>query len=599
VPLNYYDFTVADTVRGVTEMGPFGLDTADGPVRVNRYQDALSKIKQYVGAQPEGTQGYGSMQLRFQAYTRNIVLVAPFNADLRYREAADFILPGVASGNNSTTIAAALALASTLGGGVVYIAPGGEAPDFTAAITVPSHVKFLIGAGQTVTARAGTVLLDGGHLELEPDAALVGLGNVPVVDMQGSRCSIVGPVNMLGTTASIRRGDTSDAPVVKCYGTGAGLLHRFGSWMHHVSLSNNDRNAPIVDIKQVSSFDIERCIMGGGTGGGIVATEYDGSVIADCFLNDVSTRGASFPTNVKGCIHLGGGNGSQVCQDIYITRVRFNDYHDTAIFIDNGVSTGRNNDIHIDGVRSSNAVVRAAPAVYIKNASYVTVRDARVSLGNWSGGTGAAQNGVFVSGCRGAVLEGITAIGTGTQRSLQAGLWLDSNDGLTIDSIWGDFSTQNTPTSALVVWSATNTNVNEGAIAILVDPSGGALEQFAGPTSYATVAKGMKVTNAAVSGAFALDVSKGDVFDLTLTGGAGQRALSFTGWPTAPEEATIKVYVRNDGSGGKTPLWPTVKWPGGTIPIATSTAASIDIYVFSSPDGGNTVFGVQVESNFS
>lgn len=603
MPLTYFDFTSpANDVHGLTDMGPFGQDTGDGPVRMNRVQQALVQIKQYVGPQPEGVNGYTRMQDRFQAYSRSAVVVAPHNADIRWLEVADVVLPGVTAGGNAAALTSALTLASGWGGGTVLIAPGGEAPDFATSIAVPTNVRLTLSAGQTMHLRAGSVLNTGAFLQLEQEALLYGYGAQPVIDLVGNGCGVVGSGAVgVGTTGDqILRNDTNDFPLIRIQGTGTGLLHRFGNVIRNVGLANNSRNAPVIAIDQASYTELALLSLSHSIGGGIVASEWDNSNIDDCLYGDVSSRGQSFPSNVVACIDLNGGPNAETCNTLTFTRQRFTDYHDIAIMSTIGAGTQRNHTIRFNDYRISNAQVHASPAVYMANTDYVVMRDGRMVSSAWAAGANTAQDLMYLQTCRGVTLDSITVRGNGTQRTLNAGVRLDGCDSYKIDGIWGEASAQNAPTSAFVVYQSNNTNGEEGAIAVVDDQSGIAVEKVGSPTSFATEPTGLVNTNASVSGAVQLDVSKQDTFNLTLSGASGTRAISFKGWPPVPEEATVKLYIHNDGGGGKTPSWPNnVKWPGGTVPVATSSAGSTDIYVFSSPDAGVTIYGVQVQANFA
>ena len=93
------------------------------------------------------------------------------------------------------------------------------------------------------------------------------------------------------------------------------------------------------------------------------------------------------------------------------------------------------------------------------------------------------------------------------------------------------------------------------------------------------------VTNAAVTGSIALDLSRANYFKLTFTGGT---TISFINTATS----NVEIFVVSSTNGGAYSLiWPTsVKWPSGVAP--TLTAAGTDILVFSTDDGGTTVRGV-------
>lgn len=72
----------------------------------------------------------------------------------------------------------------------------------------------------------------------------------------------------------------------------------------------------------------------------------------------------------------------------------------------------------------------------------------------------------------------------------------------------------------------------------------------------------------------AIDWSKGDRQLVTMTGNC-----TFT-FSNAVKGQTLTVRVVEDGTGGRTLTWPTLKWPGGTVGAATTTAGAINLYIF-------------------
>lgn len=97
------------------------------------------------------------------------------------------------------------------------------------------------------------------------------------------------------------------------------------------------------------------------------------------------------------------------------------------------------------------------------------------------------------------------------------------------------------------------------------------------------------------TGATTLNLSNGNVFNVTLT---GNTTFTFSG-ATAGKACSFALYKKQDGTGSRTVTWPaSVKWSGGA-PTLTTTANSIDILVFETLDGGTTWFGSIVGTNFS
>lgn len=102
-------------------------------------------------------------------------------------------------------------------------------------------------------------------------------------------------------------------------------------------------------------------------------------------------------------------------------------------------------------------------------------------------------------------------------------------------------------------------------------------------------------TNNAATGTVTLNLINGNVFSLTLTGSI---TLTFSG-ATAGKACSFTVYLKQDGTGGRTVTWPSsTKWSGGA-PTLSTAANAVDILVFESIDGGATWFGSLVGTNFA
>jgi hypothetical protein len=102
-------------------------------------------------------------------------------------------------------------------------------------------------------------------------------------------------------------------------------------------------------------------------------------------------------------------------------------------------------------------------------------------------------------------------------------------------------------------------------------------------------------TNAAATGAVTLNLTNGNVFNVTMTGNV---TFTFSG-ATSGKACSFSLYLRQNATGNHTVTWPgTVKWSGGA-PSLTATASAVDILVFESLDGGTTWYGSLVGANFS
>ena len=59
------------------------------------------------------------------------------------------------------------------------------------------------------------------------------------------------------------------------------------------------------------------------------------------------------------------------------------------------------------------------------------------------------------------------------------------------------------------------------------------------------------------------------------------------------QASSITMYISANSSGtAYTIAWPSsVKWPGGTAPTLTNTANAVDIFVFTTYNGGTDWYG--------
>ena len=88
------------------------------------------------------------------------------------------------------------------------------------------------------------------------------------------------------------------------------------------------------------------------------------------------------------------------------------------------------------------------------------------------------------------------------------------------------------------------------------------------------------------------DVVTDQVSQITLTGNC-----TFT-FPTAAAGKMFRLALTQDATGSRLATWPgTVKWPGGTAPTLTTTAAKTDLLEFICVDGTNWL-GRAVAQNY-
>jgi len=108
---------------------------------------------------------------------------------------------------------------------------------------------------------------------------------------------------------------------------------------------------------------------------------------------------------------------------------------------------------------------------------------------------------------------------------------------------------------------------------------------------------GETLITANTSTAYTVDLSNGNVFELTLTGNC---AYTFSNPPATGIGGSFTLIQKQDGTGSRTVTWPaSVDWAGGTAPTITSTASSVDIFTFITTDAGTTWYGFTAGQDFS
>jgi len=83
------------------------------------------------------------------------------------------------------------------------------------------------------------------------------------------------------------------------------------------------------------------------------------------------------------------------------------------------------------------------------------------------------------------------------------------------------------------------------------------------------------------------DLSLSNSFDVSLTANITTTTLSNP--PASGTYGEITIRLKQDGTGSRTVAWPaSIAWPGGTAPIITTAANSVDRVVLATIDGGTT-----------
>lgn len=96
-------------------------------------------------------------------------------------------------------------------------------------------------------------------------------------------------------------------------------------------------------------------------------------------------------------------------------------------------------------------------------------------------------------------------------------------------------------------------------------------------------------TIAAAGTASTLDLTNGNVFDVTLS--AGTCVITLSG-ATSGVACSASVLLRQDGTGGRLVTWPgAVSWPGGAAPTLGTAAANLDTITLLTVDGGSVWLG--------
>jgi hypothetical protein len=92
------------------------------------------------------------------------------------------------------------------------------------------------------------------------------------------------------------------------------------------------------------------------------------------------------------------------------------------------------------------------------------------------------------------------------------------------------------------------------------------------------------------SNATTVDCEAGNTFMHTLT---ENTTFTFSNPPASGTAYSMSIEIIQDASAsGYTVTWPTsVDWPSATAPTLTATASAVDVFVFTTRDGGTTWYG--------
>jgi len=128
-----------------------------------------------------------------------------------------------------------------------------------------------------------------------------------------------------------------------------------------------------------------------------------------------------------------------------------------------------------------------------------------------------------------------------------------------------------------------------------------ATQTFSGSTNNPSVAFGNSYTETqgtvTAASTTTIDCSVANNFTVSLA--ASITTLSFTNVPSSGRNYSVSLFLRQDATGGKTVTWPgTVRWPGGSAPVLTSTANKTDVISLVTYDGGTTWLAFVAGQNF-
>ena len=108
---------------------------------------------------------------------------------------------------------------------------------------------------------------------------------------------------------------------------------------------------------------------------------------------------------------------------------------------------------------------------------------------------------------------------------------------------------------------------------------------------------GETLTTANTSTSYTIDLTNGNVFELTLTGNC---TYTFSNPPGSGIGGSFTLIQKQDGSGSRTVAWPaSVDWAGGEGPTISSGANDVDVFTFVTTDAGTTWYGFTAGQDFS
>jgi hypothetical protein len=105
------------------------------------------------------------------------------------------------------------------------------------------------------------------------------------------------------------------------------------------------------------------------------------------------------------------------------------------------------------------------------------------------------------------------------------------------------------------------------------------------------------VTVGSVSANTNIDLSQGNVFDVTL--GANNLVFTFTNPPAAGFSQPATIILRQDATGNRAATFTGAKYTDGLLPQLSTGANDIDVFTFFTIDQGTNWFGTFALANVS
>lgn len=109
---------------------------------------------------------------------------------------------------------------------------------------------------------------------------------------------------------------------------------------------------------------------------------------------------------------------------------------------------------------------------------------------------------------------------------------------------------------------------------------------------YTGTVTGATWTSGSATASYTIDLTQGNVCNLTLD--AQQTALTFSNPPATGTHGSLTLLLAQDSTGSRLVTWPAaVRWLSNTTPTLSTTANAVDMFTFTTIDGGTSWVGTQ------